>query len=622
MIDNKLQESLVPHPRRLPADLYGEQSEVFRYLMYDSVDREGRPGGVLIAHVNMDWLIANLREIDAGSGNLMIIGTDGGIIASEEEGLALFDDSGRDYVDRILEDPGRPGSFVSGGGNDRTVVSFSPISDTPWILVNEQDYEAVFRHLDRLRDITVLASIAAVLLSILISFSIAVRIYKPFSNLVEQVRASMRDSLGDPGDKDDTRYLSDAFSFNVSKLKELESYRESTRDVLKENLLKTMLLEWNDSSIPESCFSEFEDLFSPRDVLNIILFKIDDSGRTRTKDPEERRETRSHIMETLNLIMGEFCSFDSFLTGSDEIILIMDKFALRGAEGRRSIREKIGEAQRRIEDLSETSLSAFAIYNRENRDSLYGVYRELQELSRYKVIFGSGCVLDEESVGQNRDEEKFNYPYQIEERLLEEIRVGNEEGAAEQLDSFLFLAGNSSIDNFMMAVTRLALAFNRMVNQININRIGEISIRFNDFYTALINADTADRMRGMFLDLSRDIITQNRRVADNRHGDLVRAVREHIEQNFEDKNLGLKSLASQFSMSTVYLGALFRENGGVSVHEYINRVRMDRVAQLLRESGRSVAEIIELAGFDNTSNFYKLFKKRFGVTPKVYRTKK
>lgn len=62
-----------------------------------------------------------------------------------------------------------------------------------------------------------------------------------------------------------------------------------------------------------------------------------------------------------------------------------------------------------------------------------------------------------------------------------------------------------------------------------------------------------------------------------------------------------------------------RTQTGYSPSEYINRIRIEHAAMLLRSSEMSVAEISETCGFQNTSYFHRLFRAQITQTPSAYR---
>lgn len=58
---------------------------------------------------------------------------------------------------------------------------------------------------------------------------------------------------------------------------------------------------------------------------------------------------------------------------------------------------------------------------------------------------------------------------------------------------------------------------------------------------------------------------------------------------------------------------------GLTPTEYINRIRIEHAAQLLRSDETSIDNVVRECGFENISYFYRLFRRQFGTTPKAYR---
>lgn len=58
---------------------------------------------------------------------------------------------------------------------------------------------------------------------------------------------------------------------------------------------------------------------------------------------------------------------------------------------------------------------------------------------------------------------------------------------------------------------------------------------------------------------------------------------------------------------------------GLTPSQYINRIRIEYAAQLLRSDEVSIDDVVNDCGFENTSYFYRLFRKQLGTTPKAYR---
>ena len=81
----------------------------------------------------------------------------------------------------------------------------------------------------------------------------------------------------------------------------------------------------------------------------------------------------------------------------------------------------------------------------------------------------------------------------------------------------------------------------------------------------------------------------------------------------------MAELALETGLTANYLGERFKAELGVSVGDYLNRLRIDRARELLAGSQRSVTDIALSTGFDGASYFGKVFLRLTGHTPRAYR---
>jgi len=106
------------------------------------------------------------------------------------------------------------------------------------------------------------------------------------------------------------------------------------------------------------------------------------------------------------------------------------------------------------------------------------------------------------------------------------------------------------------------------------------------------------------------------------HGDAAMRVKEYIDENFSEVNLSLSLLAEQVDLTPAYLGQLFSARTGMPFNDYLTHVRMSKAAEILTETDEQIKNISELVGIPNTTYFYALFKKEYGITPSQYRKKR
>ena len=100
----------------------------------------------------------------------------------------------------------------------------------------------------------------------------------------------------------------------------------------------------------------------------------------------------------------------------------------------------------------------------------------------------------------------------------------------------------------------------------------------------------------------------------------VRRMLDVIERSYAEP-ITLDLLALSLDRQASYLGAVFRREQGVSMRQWLTRVRLDHAAELIRD-GVKIEAVALLVGYRSKKNFYRQFKRRFATTPLVYGTQR
>lgn len=100
--------------------------------------------------------------------------------------------------------------------------------------------------------------------------------------------------------------------------------------------------------------------------------------------------------------------------------------------------------------------------------------------------------------------------------------------------------------------------------------------------------------------------------------DKILEVERILEKNFQ-KNIKIQDICAELFISHHYLTHKFKEYTGISPKQYLMQIRLNNAGKLLSENALSIGEIAQRSGFNDTANFIRLFKRHFGVSPKVFR---
>lgn len=100
--------------------------------------------------------------------------------------------------------------------------------------------------------------------------------------------------------------------------------------------------------------------------------------------------------------------------------------------------------------------------------------------------------------------------------------------------------------------------------------------------------------------------------------DLIKTILEHIEYHYASP-LTLESLANVVGMNPKYFCRFFRSITHQTPMSYVNAYRVEKAAQMLHSTRLPITDICMDCGFNDSSNFIKVFRKYKGMTPKQYR---
>ena len=99
--------------------------------------------------------------------------------------------------------------------------------------------------------------------------------------------------------------------------------------------------------------------------------------------------------------------------------------------------------------------------------------------------------------------------------------------------------------------------------------------------------------------------------------EVVLSVLRFVQEHYRDGKLS--DLAAELHYDLYSLSRMIKKRMNKNYIDLVQDKRLAQAAYLLANSKLSVAEIGLAVGYDNLSYFHKIFKKKYGVSPKKYR---
>lgn len=98
----------------------------------------------------------------------------------------------------------------------------------------------------------------------------------------------------------------------------------------------------------------------------------------------------------------------------------------------------------------------------------------------------------------------------------------------------------------------------------------------------------------------------------------IETVKEYVAVHYPER-ISLADLAAMTNMSPSSFSRFFKMRTGRTVSEYLTDIRLGNAARALVDTTEGVSEICYACGFNNLSNFNRIFKARRGLSPREFR---
>lgn len=117
--------------------------------------------------------------------------------------------------------------------------------------------------------------------------------------------------------------------------------------------------------------------------------------------------------------------------------------------------------------------------------------------------------------------------------------------------------------------------------------------------------DSTDLFQGKLLDINHN------------SSKIVRKIIEYIHENYQSR-LSLQDVASGLDMSAGYVSRVFKEVTSFNVNDYINRYRISKSLELLKQDKYKLYEIAEMVGYREYKYFHHVFTQYMKCSPKEF----
>lgn len=378
----------------------------------------------------------------------------------------------------------------------------------------------------------------------------------------------------------------------VDRIPGLELVKD--QDIYYSNIIERYILGFEDNIENKSFFEIF-----PNSCFRLLGFNIKQSYIRNKKLLKEYRRIIEDFLINNNYVFIRFII-------NEDILLYLINYKVSNDK------EFINNFTKYIENkVIEEDLFLIITPKFNNICSVKSIYNNkfLPYLSK-KFYYKKKLILNTEDTISNIDIDKFDtskYDYLLKKKdFIQAINL-----IKDYIDKSIL----EQVDEYKLKNLLKNLLYNLIVNLESYNLDAE-ELRqkyFKKIDKTLYVEEFIFEFNNILLEL-KEFINKNINLEEDRITEIL----EYIDKNY-NKPLELRDIANEFNLNYYYLSYYFNNHCNEGFSEYLNRIRIEKACDLLKENKRYVSEISSMIGYSDHSYFCRVFKKITGYTPSNYR---
>ena len=458
---------------------------------------------------------------------------------------------------------------------------------------------------DRIRNLHLISLVAI----LLIGFWLARRAMKLSYDPLKDILMFFREKDESEPVVNEFKYLERKVSALLEKHDSAEQTVKSSKKLIRNYVLERLLLsspaEGEETQDTKDIFDKF------RKGKNVVLvFGITENKRPGRKEIVNDNELKRFVIgNVLSEGIGEVYAYET-LEYDEHVIMIIN------------LPEGVQKEPNTLANLADKYCGfiaehfSFAVYTLEGGayQGIAGIHKSYLEACQAE---GFCTDLNENYVSydeiKDRTVRKYQYSFELEEKVINAVRTHNAELAISYIDSVLEM--NFKQKERTNAEMLTCLIYDIFTTLVKASE--EVGIGFNRMpaVSQISSGDSIQEIQTYFRQIVNEVCTKAERIAENEQKDVLsEKVKEYIEKNFTDQGLNISQIALQFFVTPAYLSTLFKKQTGESILSVLKQRRVE-YAKTLLENGVKVTEVAEKSGFSDLSTFIRTFKTYTGTTP-------
>lgn len=618
--------SIQPILRKVTQNISGtlRTHYVFSYFMYEYNDPVQGTESYVLVNEDVDWFMENISSQTTQGGihgDIYLSSPSGELYQSNDTSVPkahqYLMNNYWEKQNELSEDS--ICTFEDSYDGKRYIVSGIHLPNQNNAVVLVQDYDIIFADINQLKDDMLYIALAFCIADLIMLLVVSKRIYSPVQEFVTSISRYSQSKENPSAYQNEFDYLKETYRSTYRQKQLLErAYQEHEPMILKYQLSQFVM-----DSTPEHLegFRKHNpDHWMMKNIpICVVVFKIEDIVGSGCFKPSDVQLMSYAVENIVHETIAKDRSYSCFFLNTNQLCVLTNVKTPTSAS--ENLMPLLKECQELIQEHLGITLSIAYSNPRDDLLLLSQSLKEAREYLEYRYVFGLGKILNYDCCRFNLSNDQRHYPYELDERLKDALYHQNLQDTYVVIDEIIHVISSyqyrSMTTCIMALVTQINMIFNDLIQQQKISS----SVHFNAIYQKISQAETLERASAELKKHIASVLDVQREVEENAQDNLISTVIAFVQANYSDVNLSSQMIGDVLELSPRYIMHKFKEATGVTLNEYIINLRMSKAAALLQNTDYTISQIIQEIGIDNSTYFYRLFKKMYHCTPREFSKK-
>jgi YesN/AraC family two-component response regulator len=606
----------------------GSEKRSFVNLMSSfPVDSNNQPVGTIVTMMDTKQLSKAIDNVSHFNGGEVLV-------LNEQKQVLVSNgsiDGGTFNFDSLK---GEHGSFNDKYKGDWSLFTYSKSKSSGLIYLTVSPSRLVWKEAQYVRNLTYSSIAFSVIGGIVLTLLFLRRNYKPLGKLLQSMALKAGVSI-DKG-SNEFLFIQNALSKTFDEKDQIKLRMKQQQNQLRSNFLSRMLKGRLENQIPtQEALSAFDLQFKTDDFC-VVLFYLEDNYKffERMKDmtvPDRFKLLQFIVTNVVEELVADQLH-NGYVAEIDDMMACLINLRADQSHVNDQIYQIAEEAQRFLKSKFEIDVTVSISAVHRSLAKVTDGYKEAMDAMEYKLVMGKKGIIvyDQLQIDSLADlKDGYYYPLQVEQQLINYVKVGDVEKARLTLNDIMernFKRNILSVELTKCLLFDLISTFVKTIQEIG--DIQETFLASNPRAIEKLTAsETVSDMHRQLTEVLEEVCqytfakhcsNKNKHRQDELQ-QFTQMIIHYIMNNYQDTNLNISLLGEQFSMKATYLSKLFKDQTGESLPDAINKIRIEKAKQLLKQERAPLQDIANRCGFSDMNTFMRTFKKWEGITPGKYK---